>query len=139
MMRIEHLETFEPGVEQLLFPHSAEEYLKAGETQNQLLRQSEIARAIYSKDQLLCYVGVMRASLIGTPFLWVLLGKNLTGWSARTFCKLLRQVRGMFPGLQTVVEVSYLPGHRFAKACGFSPLDQFVEVDNRLFQYYEVR
>ena len=138
MIRVENLEAFSPGVEQLLFPHSAEEFLKATVDQNRLLQKSEEAKAIYENDQLLCYAGVFRNSFVGTPFLWVLLGRKVNGMSARTFRKLLREVWDIFPGMQTVVEVSHRAGHRFAQVCGFTPLEAFIEIEDRKFQFYKV-
>ena len=139
MIRVEKLVAFTPGLEQLLFPHSAEAYLKAGEIQHKFLEQSVDARAIYYQDQLLCYAGVFRHNFTSTPLLWVLLGKNLTGWSARTFRKLLQELKQHFPGVCTVVQVTYPTAQRFAKVCGFVPLDKYVTIDEETFQFYEVQ
>ncbi|TXH15900.1 MAG: hypothetical protein E6R03_06405 [Hyphomicrobiaceae bacterium] len=139
MIRIEELSEFQPGTEQLLFPYAAEEFLLAGELQKKILAASEMARVIYHGDELLCYAGIVRSSFLDAPILWVLLGRNVHRWSARTFKKLTEMLRTLFPRTQTVVEVTYNAGVKFAVFCGFRPLGLFVEIDGRRFEYYEVK
>lgn len=137
-MRVEVLTEFAPGTEQLLYPYAAEEFLRAGALQQQILAQSEAARVIYLDDKLLCYAGIVRPLMTEPPLLWLLLAKGFTRWSSRTVRQLSSMLATIHPGTRTVIDCSHTAGHRFAKFCGFKPLDQFVEIADRRFQYYEV-
>lgn len=139
MIRAEPLNEFAPGTEQLLFPYAAEEFLRAGELQTKILKESEIARVIYSGDKLLCYAGIVRPSFLSTPILWLLLAKNVTNWSARIFRQLTTLLRETFGKVHTVVETTHAAGHKFAAFCGFIPMGLFVEILGRRFEYYEVK
>lgn len=138
MIRVEELNEFEPGTEQLLFPYAAEEFLRARPLLSKILEESEAARVIYSDDKLLCYAGIVRPSLLSTPILWLLLGKNITRWSARTLKALTQMLTNLFGKVHTVVEDAYGAGRKFAEFCGFRPLGIFVEILGRRFEYYEV-
>lgn len=139
MIRIEELHEFQPGIEQLLFPYAAEEFLRAGELQQKILRESEIARVIYYGDELLAYAGLVRQSLLNPPILWLLLGKNITRWSARLFRQIMRKFCEQYGTIYTVIECSHKAGHRFARFCGFRPLGAYVEILGRRFECYEVK
>lgn len=139
MIRSEVLTEFVPGTEQLLFPFAAEEFLRAGPLQQKILDQSEMARVVYEGDQLLCYAGVIRYDFIAPPLLWVLLGKDVNRWSARTFRKLTHLLLSIFPCVYTVVEDTHRAGRKFAEFCGFAPLGQFIEISGKRFEYYEVK
>lgn len=139
MIRIEELHEFQPGVEQLLFPYAAEEFLRAGELQTKILKESEIARVIYHNDELLAYVGLVRENLLNPPILWLLLGKNITRWSARLFRSFTREMCRVYGTVYTVIECSHKAGHRFATFCGFKALGAYVEICGRRFECYEVK
>ncbi len=138
MIRSEPLTEFVPGTEQLLFPYAAEEFLRAGALRERLLKESEQARVIYQDDTLLCYAGIVRASFVDKPFLWLLLGRNFSRACARTFKKLSQMLRDLYPRVYTVVECSYSAGHRFARFCGFRPMGIYADILGRKFEYYEV-
>jgi hypothetical protein len=138
MLRIEDLNEFTPGIEQLLFPYSAEEFLREGALASRVLEESEAAKVIYAGDTLLCYAGIVRPSFLDTPILWLMLGKNVTRWSARTFRQLTAYLQSLFPRVHTIIETRYEAGKKFAAFCGFRPMGIFVEIDGNRFEYYEV-
>lgn len=138
MMRVEVLTAFEPGMEQLLYPFAAEEFLRAGPRRDEMLRQSEAARVIYLNDKLLCYAGIVRPLMTEPPILWLLLAKGFTRWSSRSVRQLTAMLAAIHPGTRTVIECTHEAGHRFARFCGFRPMGRYVEIADRRFEYYEV-
>lgn len=139
MIKAEPLTAFAPDAEMLLFPYSAEEFMRARPYLEEVLKHSEAAWAIYAKDELLCYAGVVRPTFLSTPVLWLMLGKCLSRRTARAYRYLTTLVRQRYPGAQVVIEDRWRIGERFAEFCGFSPLSQTVMVEGKLYRYYEVR
>lgn len=137
MIRVEPLQEFAPNAELLLFPYSASEFQRSNSME--VLQKSEHAWAFFQGDRLLCYAGLVRMTLLDSPYLWFLLGRQVRAVDLRGFRRLITEFRGRFPHIRTVVEVGYKQGEKFAGALGFAPVEAFIEYDGRNYQFFEVR
>ncbi len=139
MIKIEELNELTPGMEQLLFPYSADEFLRAGNKVDLLRQRSEEAVAIYAKDELLCYAGIYRPTFVSRPLLWLLLGRTINRWSSRLFKKLTADFISKYPDGWVSIEDGFAPGARMAGLCGFCPTEDGYLVNDKFFRFYEVR
>lgn len=135
MIRSEKLESFEAGTELLLFPYSAKEFERAND--HKLLQKSSVALAFFIEDRLLCFVGLVRATLLSDYFLWFLLGKQTKALDLRYYKKLQEELR-VFSPVKTVVETDFTRGERFATALGWKPSGSFMEFEGKNYQFFEV-
>lgn len=138
MIQIKPLEFFVPGVEMLLHSYSAMDFLAAKPQNETILAESEAKWAVYAADELLCYAGVIRSVMTDKPFIWLLLGKNLTALRSRAFRAATKLLRENYPTALLAVETNFSQGKRFARFCGLRPTGQFFSVFEREFEFYEV-
>jgi hypothetical protein len=135
MIKLVPFTSFPSDLESKLLVHAAKEFSLFDE---ELLKKSTLSRAIYVGDNCIGHAGIIRFALLSPPLLWLLLNSSVDRWHARELCKVIKAISPMFPHLQTVVEVGYTAGHRFASVCGFVPLEKFTTIHGRSFQFYEV-
>lgn len=138
MIRVEPLAFLSPNIELLLHPYSAQEYALAEKMAEEIFTASEYKWAVFASDTLLCYAGLLRPVFSSPPFLWVLLGKNLTALRSRAVREATKLLRESFPATLIAVETSFRRGHRFAQFCGLAPTGKTFSVAGREFEYYEV-
>lgn len=138
MIRVEPLAFLSPDTELLLHPYSAQEYVLAEKMMEEIFEASDHKWAVFASDNLLCYAGLLRPVFSSPPFLWVLLGKNLTALRSRAVREATKLLRKNFPTALIAVETSFQRGHRFAQFCGLVPTGRVFSVAGREFEYYEV-
>lgn len=136
MIRTEKIQTFEPGIDTLLYPYSAKEYFSTDA--KKILDSSEIALAVYVNDLLISYAGIVRYNFCAKPYFWFLLTKHVKAVPTRVFKRLSAQLPFEIPPSQTYVEASYKQGRKFAEFCGFKPTDNTLTFDDKVYQIYEV-
>lgn len=137
MIRSERVTEVPANVVEALSPYSAQEFSQAGDWIARIMKTSADIRIFYEDDQPLLAVGVIKTSLLGTPYLWFLLCKD---FSPRHFRKARKWIHGTvrkYFGLQTQIEDEFTVGVKFAEFFGFQKTAIVTEVLDRKYHVYE--
>lgn len=137
MIRSEQVTEVPHEVVEHLAPYSAKEFHSATEWIERIMRTSADIRIFYDDDTPLLVVGVIKSSLIGTPYLWFLLCKDFRPRYLRKARKWMHEnIRRHF-GLQTQIEDEFEIGVKFAEFFGFQKTGLVNELLGRKYYVYE--
>lgn len=137
MIRSEKVTSLPPEVIEALAPYSAREFSQATVWIEKIMSTSEDIRVFYEDDKPLLVVGVIKTSLLGTPYLWFLLCDNFSPRYLRKARKWVHHAVRKYFGLQTQIEDEFETGVKFAEFFGFRKTEIVNEILNHKYHVYE--
>lgn len=137
MIRSEKVTEVPGAVVEALAPYSAREFSQAGQWISRIMETSADIRIFYDDERPLLVVGVIKSSLLGTPYLWFLLCENFTPRHFRKARKWIHGTVRKYYGLQTQIEDEFTVGVKFAEFFGFRKTSIVNEILDRKYHVYE--
>lgn len=137
MIRSEQVREIPSDVIDALAPYSAKEFSSATEWVQRIMATSDDIRVFYEDDKPLLVVGVIKMSLLGTPYLWFLLCDNFSPRYLRKARKWVHGAVRKYFGLQTQIEDEFETGVKFAEFFGFRKTGIVSEIFDRRYHVYE--
>lgn len=137
MIRSEKVTEIPASVVELLAPYSAREFSQAGNWITKIMSTSDDIRIFYEDERPLLVVGVIKGSLLGTPYLWFLLCDHFSPRYLRKARKWVHGAVRKYLGLQTQIEDEFEMGVKFAEFFGFRKTPIVSEILDRKYHVYE--
>lgn len=137
MIQIDTIQRLDDEIVEALSDYALEELAKAGDFANTLLHRSSKIWRFALDDKPFAIVGVVRPSMMGTARLWFLLYRKVTLAHLRHIREGMRVVLSEFPRVETAIEQDYEKGKRFARFCGFRPVEREEELFGSTYRVYE--
>jgi hypothetical protein len=137
MIRSERVTEIPLTVVEALAPYSAREFSQAGDWITKIMSTSDDIRVFYEDEKPLLVVGVIRTSLLGTPYLWFLLCDHFSPRYLRKARKWVHGAVRRYFGLQTQIEDEFETGVKFAEFFGFRKTALVTEILDRKYHVYE--
>lgn len=137
MIRSEQVKEIPHAVVETLAPYSAREFSEAGEWVTRIINTSEDIRIFYDDERPLLVVGIIKTSLLGTPYLWFLLCNNFNPRYLRQARKWVYKAVRRYFGLQTQIEDEFATGVKFAEFFGFRKTPIVNEILGHRYYVYE--
>lgn len=114
-------------------PYTQYSRIELGWARQKLLeiqRQSEKIFVVGEPDQAIVVAGVIRPTLLSTPWLWVLIceGTIQRVGALREMRILTQELFHRYPRIETYVEKDWDIGRRFARFCGFSDTERLTKI-----------
>lgn len=138
MIQIDELRSLDSEIDQLS-EYALLELARAGDVANAVLHASSKIWKFSWNDKPFAIVGVVRPSMMGTARLWFLLYRDVKLAHLRHVREGMRIVLGEFARVETAIENGYDKGRRFAKWCGFRPMEREEEILGNAYRVYEAK
>lgn len=101
---------------------------------NLMVEGSEVIY-LYEAGEPLLVAGLYRPTLIGIPYLWVLLCEGIDRAKPSDFRQLHREI-GEFAPIQTLIEHDNKPARRLARALGLAPQNRFMTMYDTKYEVH---
>lgn len=90
---------------------------------------------LYESGEPLLVAGLYRPSLVGIPYLWVLLCEGIDRARPSDLRYLYREI-GEFAPVQTLIEHDNKPARRLARALGLTPQNRFMTMYDTKYEVH---
>jgi hypothetical protein len=117
--------------------HSSKEFtLLPPEVREEMVRNSSPIKQVSLDGDVILICGVFRQTMLGMPYLWVLLAERFADAPVSVLKQLVRRLAKELPVAETFVEVGNKKADRLARLFSFLPADSTIIHGSKVYRSY---